>query len=319
MHSAPPALGSYGVSKPLIEEKNVSIKKPTNWMFVVAGFVIFALLPFPSTAYCQDSATDSPVDDCLYNEKGERYIHLNFVVDEMALVADVVFSRDARSNSQTIRDFKAQVRSICAEEYSSITSLEGRCGGIAAIVCRDEEPYRSCFEKILSEAKNTPQYSIILSQALDRLNECEKQWQKNYHASLDFMSELTSLPFHRSFTVFVSHPEVSSGCYLGNRVICWGGAERERNYTTVYLWHEILHSYLTEKTLLSHALIEMSADVELMRRLNGQGAQLWPGHNELKPMRKLIEADWNEFTRLQNETVLDFYWRLCKKLPSEDL
>jgi hypothetical protein len=293
-------------------------KHPTRLRAV--WFLIVALFSLSRGLLCEDCIPEqSPFDIYSCVGKGERYIRLDFVVDEMALVAGVVFSEDRDWNSRTIREFRAQIRSTCAEECSSIESLvQPGFAGVSAILDREEEPYRSCLGKIFSEAKNTPQYPIILSQTLDRLKEYREQWNKNYEASLEFMSRLTGLPFHRSFTVYISHPEVRAGCYMGNHLISWGGSEREQNYTTVYLWHEILHSYL-DHTELAHALIEMSADVELMRALNGQEAPLWPGHNFLEQPRKLIENDWKEFVSSRNEPILDFYQRLCKKFPTEEV
>ena len=60
---------------------------------------------------------------------------------------------------------------------------------------------------------------------------------------------------------------------MEEKPILWGHKEEYENYTTIYLWHEILHTYF-DKTDISHAIIQLITDCELQNRLNGKKSSL---------------------------------------------
>jgi len=74
---------------------------------------------------------------------------------------------------------------------------------------------------------------------------------------------------NRKIDVLVTHPKLKNGVNFARfGVIGWGHSEDWKNYTSVYIWHEILHSYF-DKSDLNHTLIELIADNELRYRHPG--------------------------------------------------
>ena len=89
-------------------------------------------------------------------------------------------------------------------------------------------------------------------------------------------------------------------------MIAWGHNEDWPNYATVYLWHEILHSYLgySEK---EHALIELIADEELRIQLNGgKYPPFVVGHKNLEKMKKKLLPQWRKYLKLKNRNIREF-------------
>ena len=76
------------------------------------------------------------------------------------------------------------------------------------------------------------------------------------------------------FKVFLTHPRLTNGHYLGNYKICWGHPEEWKNYSVVYLIHETFHEILKNNSRLMHAIIELAADNQLRIKLNKKASIL---------------------------------------------
>ena len=86
--------------------------------------------------------------------------------------------------------------------------------------------------------------------------------------------------------------------------IGWGSWGHFQNYTTVYLWHEILH-LIMELEDVSHAVNQMATDNELRIRLNKTSYPPLEGHDWLKPIMKKILPKWGDY--LQSDmNLLEF-------------
>jgi len=149
------------------------------------------------------------------------------------------------------------------------------------------------FFKVL---KKGDQYKKVLLRTQTYLLFCEKQWIKNYSTSSKTVSGLTSFKLDKSFTVYITHPSLKNGHYLGNNNICWGHNEDWSNYTTIYLWHEILHSYFDNNDF-NHALIQFIADNELRIQLNGGKYPPFVGHEDLFPLMKKVLPHWKRYLK----------------------
>lgn len=159
-----------------------------------------------------------------------------------------------------------------------------------------ELPY---FLKIL---KNSNQYKKILLRTKSYLVFCEKQWTKNYAVSSKVISGLTGFELNKNFIIYLTHPILKNGHYLGNNKISWGHNEDWPNYATVYLWHEILHSYF-QNSDFNHAIIQFLTDNELRVRLNGGEYPPFVGHDNLFPLMKKMLPHWKQY--LRKETSKD--------------
>ncbi|MBF0548761.1 MAG: hypothetical protein HQM08_30340 [Candidatus Riflebacteria bacterium] len=93
----------------------------------------------------------------------------------------------------------------------------------------------------------------------------------------------------------------------------------------MYLWHEILHSYITGSRateFLNHALVKLITDNELREKLNNL-SQAYPpfeGHSYLIPLETRILPYWNDYLKNPKKGILEFRRMLIeeKKLDLED-
>ncbi|MDP4012926.1 MAG: hypothetical protein Q8R00_04965 [Candidatus Nanoarchaeia archaeon] len=167
------------------------------------------------------------------------------------------------------------------------------------------------FQKIAKsyESKNTKKslkFNKIIFQTKKYLNFCKKQWKKNYAKSYSIIKEITGLNLNKSFTIYITHPSLKNGMYLGSNTIGWGHNEDWKNYTTVYLWHEILHAYMP-KDKIAHAIIELTTDEELRIKLNGGRYFSIDCHPELKNIKKKLMPEWKEYLKQKSKNIKSFY------------
>lgn len=158
-----------------------------------------------------------------------------------------------------------------------------------------------------------------------------KQWESNYEASLSHMEAITKIDFKaidRNINVFTSHPLLQKGrSYVENNTIAFTHEEDWGNYSTVYLWHEIMH-YVTFDNKncdqnLMHALIELTCDNELRIRLNGGGKYFMEndipvGHKYLARLEKKLLPDWKKYLR-GVKNIFEFEKEMRAKHKDESL
>jgi hypothetical protein len=240
----------------------------------------------------------------------KEYIELQFYMDEDDLLQQLLFqdriSRDSEKQVQAIQNFRAFMWSRYEKEL-----LTFRYGD------PQNSRYKWCLSKIKEEAKKCPDYAELFAQTQERLEYCKNQWETNYQQSFAIMKEITRLHFHRTFRVYIGHPAVPEGRYRRNMTICWGGREYGKNYTTVYLWHEIMHSYCPHG-LVGHSLQELAADNELRQRLNGPEDHSWGtnenvGHPEQDSFRLFMRNDWKRYREASNIDILDLARAIKKR------
>lgn len=158
----------------------------------------------------------------------------------------------------------------------------------------------------LTTLKKSREYKKIYTQTEKYLIFCKKQWEKNYEYSSAIIKELTKFNLNKNFTVFIVHPSIGKGRYLGNNKIEWGHHESWPNYATIYLWHEILHSYFSFSDK-DHAIIQLISDNELRSRLNGNKYPPFEGHKELVPLMKKMLPKWKRYICLKERNFKKFY------------
>ena len=123
-------------------------------------------------------------------------------------------------------------------------------------------------------------------------------------------------------TVYITHPKLYNGISLPDKkFIGWGHSEDWKNYTTVYLAHELLHIILSRKIGLdetSHAIVELIADNEVRTRLNKgslyfKDGKYKVGHGFLRKTIKSIMPYWKKYLKNQKKDIVSFY-SVVKKL-----
>lgn len=119
------------------------------------------------------------------------------------------------------------------------------------------------------------------------------------------MEDITGLQFDESFTVYITHPSMRNGRSWGNNIISWGCKEAWPNYSVVYIWHEILHTYF-DRSEKSHALIELITDNELRAQLSGVTYPPFEGHADLAILKKKLLPQWKKYLKSAPRDIKNF-------------
>ncbi len=143
----------------------------------------------------------------------------------------------------------------------------------------------------------------------------ERQWNQNKKEVLSEFYAITGLKLpDEDITVYITHPALRNGVTLSRlNSMCWGHPEDWKNYTTVYLCHELLHILTAERrdSEVMHAIIELACDNELRIRLNGKGEYFNEsgkrvGHSELLKIEKQILPHWRKYLKKGKKDILEF-------------
>lgn len=157
----------------------------------------------------------------------------------------------------------------------------------------------------------TKEFQKLYSETKKYLNFVKKQWQKNEKFVYDFLEKTLGLELlDKTIKVFITHPRFKNGiAFTNHNIIGWGHSEDWKNYSTVYLTHEIIHlltkDYAGNREIL-HALIELACDNELRLRLNKRGkyfkeGKFDVGHKSLYKIEKKILPYWREYLKKKNK------------------
>ena len=173
------------------------------------------------------------------------------------------------------------------------------------------------FEKILSVAFKSKEFSKLYKEKKKYLDFLEKEWISKQKIIIATTEEILGekLP-DMSINVLVTHPKLANGIVLPeSNTICWGHKENWKNYSMVYLMHEALHLILDkklEKKHLTHAIIELISDNELRVRLNGKGKYFKEqgesvGHLFLHKLARATLPFWKKYLKNSNKNIVKFY------------
>lgn len=158
----------------------------------------------------------------------------------------------------------------------------------------------------LKKLSRSKEFKKIYSQTEEYLKFCEKQWHKNYKKAEQTIKDLTGFKLDKEITVYITHPSLKNGWNMGSNEISFGHNEDWSNYATIYLWHEILHSYF-ESSHFNHAVIELITDNELNNRLNGYKYPPLKGHKKLNDIEKKLLPLWKKYLQGGGNNILEFH------------
>lgn len=175
--------------------------------------------------------------------------------------------------------------------------------------------FSSELQDLARTLKRTSEWERILEQTRQYQMDVEAQWLTNYDRTLTLMQEMTGLRLGGQYTVYLTHPSLRNGHYLDRNKVTWGHHEDWPNFSTVYLWHEVLHSKLPDNGSdeVGHSVIELATDEELRIRLNGGSYPPWEGHIELSETKEKILPYWRGYIPSPRRRILEFV-RGMKKL-----
>lgn len=181
----------------------------------------------------------------------------------------------------------------------------------------------------LAQIYETKEFKKILSDTKKCAASVEKQWNKNYKESSAYLEAITKINLEnidKKIDVYVSNPLLTKGrTYAENGTIAWAHSEDWKNYSTVYLWHEVMHHLTFDKKCnqhLMHALIELTCDNELRIRLNKNGKYFNEngyaiGHKCMVDSEKKLLPDWKLYLKNKNENLFSFEKRIRSKFKND--
>ncbi|MEK7635726.1 MAG: hypothetical protein AAB405_01390 [Patescibacteria group bacterium] len=179
-------------------------------------------------------------------------------------------------------------------------------------------------EKIYKEIIKSPEFRRLYKETFQYLKFIKKQWRKNKKEVFKIINDLSGVKLpQKQITVCITHPKLKNGRMIPNKnIILWGHSEDWKNYSTVYLCHELMHIATENKFKnleLGHAIIELLTDNELRIRLNKKGNYFYEdkkeiGHKYLKLLEKKILKYWKEYLDKKNgKNIFEFEALLLRK------
>ena len=238
-------------------------------------------------------------------------MRLEFVVDDGVLIHAVcnhgaLDSADAAA-SRAVVDLQNR---MWLESNASYDLLRGRwspgllsSSGATAIA--------TGLGAFLSAVQATPEFRVVREQSERRRAFCEAEWEADRERSERFVRELTGLTPRGDYRVVVLHPALSGGENMGHQVIRWGGREDWPHYTTVYMWHEVLHDALPRDDL-GHVLVQLATDHELRCFLDpGADRNAYVGHAFLADLTRRVMPHWERYRRERRGDLRALYAQLA--------
>lgn len=192
--------------------------------------------------------------------------------------------------------------------------------------------YSKSFEEVLKELRllikeslESKEFKKLKRETEEYLTFVVKQWQKNEKNALSILEDLSGLEMPDiKVTVLITHPKLRNGIAVPTlNFIGWGHSEEWKNYSTVYLCHEIMH-FLTKNTKIMHALIHLMVDNELRVRLNKKGNYF--SHKklgkdvphyfkEIQDLEKKIYPFWKEYLKdRKGRNIIDLEKEINKEI-----
>lgn len=245
---------------------------------------------------------------------------LNFIINEDYFIAHTLSSTapDRFSSKEYKKDIVSFQNFAWKKSKKCYDFLAGRVYPEDFLCLKSIKSTVRELPNFLLALKKNKYYKKILIQTKDYLDFCEKQWNNNYQRTSKIIKELTGFNLNKQFTIYITHPSLKNGCCTKNDKISWGHNEDWSNYSTVYLWHEILHSYFRSANVelsdrnIDHSIIQFITDNELRIRLNGGQYPPFKGHSKLFPLMRKISPYWKKYLRSEKKNILEFRNMLIK-------
>lgn len=232
----------------------------------------------------------------------ERGIRLHFKIDEDYFLVHLLtrsLNDDDYSSTEHQEDIVAFKNEAWRKDKNSYHLLMGDLQTAALI--RNDGLARAVnhVSAYLDEIKQSPAFRLLILQTQSYLHFCEEQWLKNYPIASAFIEDITGLKLDKDIDVYVTHPNLRNGdCLVKYNIIEWGHHEDWPNYQTVYLWHEVLHSYVETNyaTIGYHdgisdfveGIAESMTDEMLRSKLNNEPYEPFVGREELISFKRKL-------------------------------
>ena len=164
-------------------------------------------------------------------------------------------------------------------------------------------------DRFLRSASSTPEFRRLVTETDQYRLFVENQVGRNKTRVHEILGDLLGfgLP-NKTITVYVTHPKLKNGIAIDNKTIVWGHPERYSNYSTVFIFHEVMHIITrNDPRPEMHAAIELLTDNELRIRLNEGGKYFeHPGHAHLAQLEREMLPSWKRYLKLRRKNFFRF-------------
>ena len=202
---------------------------------------------------------------------------LEFKINQPALIKDF-FSQKNNFFSHLKKTKEKLWEKYCNKPAYHLLNPSFTEWGLSEIFAQaDEIGFKKSFsktsdllEKIYKEILKSKEFKKLLSETEKYKDFVEKQWKKNEKFVLEYFKDTLGLKIPKDkITIYIFHPKSFNGhANSEKKTIKWGHSEDWKNYSTVYLAHEILHIIVNDTSENMHAIIQLATDNELRIRLN---------------------------------------------------
>lgn len=247
-------------------------------------------------------------------------IKVEFVFNDYFLVSYIISNyTEDRFLNYCLKDYKKDLvafQNIAwseSEKYS--IAIDGRFGLAGLIPSLKNNKYQTLgfkLDKYIEKLIKTEVYKILKNQTLIGLQQCEKEWSNNFWDTNKYIKDL-GIKIEGDFKIWITHPGLRAGRNIGDNNIIWSYQTYWANYNTIYIWHEILHSFFNHNNT-EHALIELITDNQMKMMLNGVPYPPFEGHDSLKCIKEKIVDDWKEYLNSNNKDLNDFVNKLLSNI-----
>lgn len=159
-------------------------------------------------------------------------------------------------------------------------------------------------EDLIERIQKEPTFQKILQETEASKTLVSDEWHADFEQSSSIMFNLTGIEIEDEFEILLTHPHQRNGGNAGRQIL-WAYRNTWAHYNTVYLWHEILHSYVPGHDV-AHAAIELVTDNELRVRLGEGHYPPYEGHPELNELRDQMLDDWWQYLRAEQRDLRQF-------------
>jgi hypothetical protein len=234
-------------------------------------------------------------------------VNVEFKVDDKFLLYYLVsnFNKERFIDGKEI--FKNDIKNFQEQAWIKSKTFYRLIDGRASLTRRliletpnHEHTIHDLFNYI-DELINSDKFKILKQQTLETVSLVLSEWEDNYEMCWQYLEDI-GIKVEGNFTVYLVHPGLKAGSFMGDNKVCWSYQDKWQNYNTVYVWHEILHSNFgnTDK---EHALIELITDEEMRVLLNGGEYPPYVGHPFLNDHKDKLLGKWKNHLNSQSKNI----------------
>ncbi len=235
-------------------------------------------------------------------------VSLNFKIDDSVLASYIITNYQADSYipyaEERYKKSLVAFQNLAWEKSKDLTTLLDGRFPIFRYKTNKDISYSKLggdLENFINELIMSKEFKLLKDQTVDSQKLVEQEWNNNFEKTYAYINSI-GVKIDGTFEVLLVHPGLKAGNYIGNNRLMWSHQEYWANYNTVYLWHEILHSYF-ESNDKTHAIIELITDEELRKQLNATDYPPFVGHKYLTEIKTKGSPIWQAYLESGNRDM----------------